>query len=85
MDLKIRNEKICKTILQSHIEKNSPQKRLAIIKTIQSTHMLPDDEPAETYILNADLQNTITHTINATNCSIPDTALYSDNYSSSQE
>ena len=84
MDLKSKNDKICKTILQSHIEKNSPQKRLAIIKTLQSTNMLPDDEPAETYILDADLQNTITHTINATNCSVPDTALYSDN-SSSQE
>ena len=42
LDLKARKENICKTILQSHIKKNSPQKRLAIVKTLQSTNMLPD-------------------------------------------
>ena len=55
MDLKERNESICKTIRQSHIEKNSPQKRLAIIKTLQSTDMLPNDTPAEDYILDSDI------------------------------
>ena len=75
LDLKQRNESICKTILQSHIEKNSPHKRLAIIKTLQSTDMLPNDAPAEEYILDSDIQESITHTINATNCLIPDVEL----------
>ena len=85
MDLKQRNESICKTILQSHVEKNSPQKRLAIIKTLQSTDMLPNDTPAETYILDSDIQDSITHTINATNCLIPDGDLFSTYTTSSQE
>ena len=85
MDLKQKNESICKTILQSHIEKNSQQKNLAIIKTLQSADMLPNDTPAETYILDSDIQNSITHTINATNCIIPDGNLYSAYTTSSQE
>ena len=80
LDLKARKEEICKTILQSHIEKNSPQKRLAIVKTLQSTNMLPDNEPAETFILDPTVQDTITHTINVTNCSVPDLDVNSNNY-----
>ena len=72
MDLKERNPTICKRILTTHTEKNTPEKRLAIIKTLQTINVLDDNIPAESHLVDTEADDTITNTINATNCTIQD-------------
>ena len=63
--LQAKSPELCKQILASHIVKNKPDRRLAIIKQLQQAQFIDDSTEAEDYLLDEDMNNTIDVTLNA--------------------
>ena len=72
MDLQRTNPKLCSKILNSHIQKNNPDKRMKIIKSLQTINAIPQHANVEEYMLTDIIDDTITHTVNLTDNVIPD-------------
>ena len=70
LDLHKKKPELCQRILQSHINKNNPARRLAIIRTLQNMDILSPTQTPEDHLTNADVDDHITATVNATDCSI---------------
>ena len=70
MDLHSKKPELCQRILQSHVNKNTPSRRLAIVKTLQDMQILPNTIPANEYVLQEDVDDHITATVNATDCTV---------------
>ena len=67
LDLKDNHPGLCKRILQTHIQKNDPEKRLAIIRSLQAIDVIPRDREAEECLLDETYHQTVTHTVNIAN------------------
>ena len=70
LDLHSKKPALCDRILQSHINKNSPSRRMAIIKTLQNMDILSADITPDEHLINTDVDEHITATVNATDCNI---------------
>ena len=62
-------------MLQSHISKNTPSRRLAVVRTLQDMNILPETINAEDHLTNALVDNHITATVNATDYTIAEDAV----------
>ena len=72
MDLQRNNPKLCSKILNSHIQKNNPDKRMKIIQSLQTINAIPQHANFDDYMLTDIIDDTITHTVNLTDNVIPD-------------
>ncbi len=72
MDLQRTNPKLCSKILNSHIQKNNPDKRMKIIQSLQTINAIPQHANVDDYMLTDIIDDTITHTVNLTDNVIPD-------------
>ena len=64
MDLQSNHPRLCKKILETHIQKNDPEKRLAIIRSLQDLDAIPNDKLPEECLLDEAYNNAIDHTVN---------------------
>ena len=65
MELADTHPGLCKKILSSHISKNDPSKRMAVIRSLQQCEVLPNDMTVEEGILDEKVNETVECTINA--------------------
>ena len=71
MEFQKSNQKYCQKILQTHTNKNDPERRAKIIRSLQTLDAIPTPDNFDDIYLNADIDDTIDHTVNITNAAMP--------------
>ena len=76
IDLQQKKPELCDRMLQSHISKNTPSRRLAVVRTLQDMNILSETINAEDHLTNALVDNHITATVNAADYTIAEDAVF---------